>query len=276
MPELPEVEHGRRVAESVAHGRTVVQAHVASDRIVFPDGPDAVKRALKGRTVRAVKRWGKLLWLELDRGPCVSFHFGMTGAFRTKDRAPLPLAHGPGREEPDAWPPKFCKIELVFDGDGRLAFTNARRLGRVRLHEDIEMALSGMGFDPLLALPPPAKFRELLSARSGVLKAVLLDQSFAAGVGNWTADEVLYQARTDPRRRACDLDPDEQKRLHQALRRVIKTAVRADAHAERFPRTWLFHRRWRRSSAKAAPSKETLRFDTIGGRTTVWCPDRQH
>ena len=70
---------------------------------------------------------------------------------------------------------------------------------------------------------------------------MLLDQSFAAGVGNWIADEVLYQAGLDPRRRAHSLTAPEIGRLRGALRRVVTTAVRLESDSDRYPRSWLFH-----------------------------------
>ena len=65
--------------------------------------------------------------------------------------------------------------------------------------------------------------------RTVSLKGLLLDQGFAAGVGNWIADEVLYQAKLDPRRPASSLDDREVGRLRSRLRSVIQRAVEVDA-----------------------------------------------
>ena len=106
-----------------------------------------------------------------------------------------------------SWPPRFTKIRLILNDGGELAMTNKRRLGRIRLRQDPlgEVPISQLGFDPLLDLPSPARFSDLVAKRSTPVKALLLDQAFAAGVGNWIADEVLYQARLDPSRRADEL-----------------------------------------------------------------------
>ena len=80
MPELPEVEAARRATQKVAKGRRIVEAHVADDPIVFEGvAPARIRRALVGRRVKAVRRHGKHLWLELDRRPWPCLHFGMTG-----------------------------------------------------------------------------------------------------------------------------------------------------------------------------------------------------
>jgi len=276
MPELPEVERARRMASRVAVGRTIVAVSCAHDPIVF-DGVSGtrVRQALLGRTVIGAHRRGKHFWLELDRRPWPCFHLGMTGDVRTRNEAPIQLASSPA-ETDDAWPPRFTKIHLTVHDGGELALTNKRRLGRIRLRKDpvSEPPISALGFDPLLDLPSPARFAELLTTRSAVIKSLLLDQGFAAGVGNWIADEVLYQAGIDPRRRANTLSPRESKRLRTTLRRVIETAVKADADKSRFPRGWLFHQRWGRHPG-ARVQDQPIEHLTIGGRTTAWVPSAQ-
>jgi len=283
MPELPEVEWGRKVAASICEGRTIVRARCAHDDIVL-DGvtPARMARVLKGRRVERVCRWGKQLWFELDRGPHPLFHFGMTGAFHVPGGAPLPLASSPRRRPAkQEWPPRFTKIHLWLDDGGELVMVNKRRLGRIRLRESPreEPPLSGLGFDPLLAMPSPRTFEALVCARKVTLKGLLLDQSFAAGVGNWIADEVLYQAGIDPRRPAEDLTDDEIERLRRRLRDIVRRAVGWDADYRRFPRTWLFHRRWRlresRNGEVCDVDGRPLTFDKVAGRTTAWVPAAQ-
>ena len=93
MPELPEVERGRKVAELVALGRTVARVRCADDRIVFCDqAPRTVTTRLRGRTVTAACRHGKQLWLEFDAGPALLLHFGMTGSvhgYTSSEERPL-------------------------------------------------------------------------------------------------------------------------------------------------------------------------------------------
>ncbi len=278
MPELPEVERGRLIAMKVAVGRRIVEARCADDPIVFDAVPPGrFRQALIGRRVRAVKRHGKHLWFELDRRPWPCLHFGMTGGFHTAPGGPQVKLKS-SRKKPDStWPPRFTKLQLVFDDGGELVLADARRLGRIRLRQDpaTEPPISLLGFDAHRALPPLARFRELVRVRSAPLKALLLDQSFAAGVGNWIADEVLYQARIDPRRRAGTHTGDEIRRLRTALARVIAVSVRARNDSDRYPRTWLFHDRWGRNPKAYTARGEKIRHDTIGGRTTAWVPSVQ-
>ena len=276
MPELPEVEAARRLAARVAVGQRIVRVWCAADPIVFESPPPRVRAALEGRRVRAVRRHGKHFWLELDRGPALLMHFGMTGGLHVPARPSLKLMSTRGSAA-SGWPPRFAKLRLIFDDGAELALADARRLGRVRLRRDPrgEPPVSLLGFDALHELPSPARFYALVHERMAPMKALLLDQTFAAGVGNWIADEVLYQARIDPRRPARTLTRAEAARVRLRLRSVVRTAVRAGAESERYPRGWLFHRRWDRDPLARTAGGARLRWETIGGRTTAWAPSVQ-
>jgi formamidopyrimidine-DNA glycosylase len=278
MPELPEVERSRRIASAIAVGRRIVAARCADDPIVF-DGvsPARVRQALIGRRVNAIRRHGKHLWLELDRRPWPCLHFGMTGGFHTARGGPRVTLKSSYRAPDESWPPRFTKLHLVFDDGGELVLADARRLGRVRLRQDpsTEPPISLLGFDAHRALPPLTVFRRLVRERSAPLKALLLDQTFAAGVGNWIADEVLYQARLDPRRSARSLSDAEVARMRSALKKVIDTSVRLSNDSDRYPRGWLFHRRWGKNPRAVTRTGLPIRHITLGGRTTAWVPGHQ-
>jgi len=263
LPELPEVESVRRLVARRLGGRVIARATAAADPIVLEGrSPARVGAALRGRRVVAVHRKGKHMWLELDRRPWPVLHLGMSGWLTA-----VPVG---------APRPRFWKLDLVSDHGSRLVFTDPRRLGRVRLRADPlrERPVSDLGFDPLSGLPTAPELRALLSRRSGPVKSVLLDQSLFAGVGNWIADEVLYQARLDPRRPASSLDEGEVGRLRRLILSVVEKAVAVGADSDRFPRTWLFHHRWgRRSSARTARGEPIVHL-TIGGRTTAFVPSR--
>ncbi|MBZ0114755.1 MAG: hypothetical protein K8J08_19995 [Thermoanaerobaculia bacterium] len=277
MPELPEVERSRRRVSAVVVGRTIERVSCDDDSIVFEGvAPRAVEKALHGRRVEAVHRKGKYLWFELDQRPWPIFHFGMTGSFRIPDQVVLPLASSARSPDPQ-WPPRFTKIHLHLNDGGETVMTNARRLGRIRLREDpaTEPPVSRLGFDPLLEMPNEEEFRALMSERKGNIKGLLLNQRFAAGVGNWIADEVLFQAEIDPRRGVPDLSGAEVESLRRALRRVVEVAVDVDAEKKRFPSEWLFHRRWGRQKDVTTAAGDPVEHLTVAGRTTAWVPKVQ-
>jgi len=264
MPELPEVETARRRAERALRGKRIAAATLAPDPIVCGGlRPARFAAALRGRLVVAVRRRGKHLWLELDRRPWPLFHFGMTGAFEI-DRTGAPR-------------PRFWKVEIATEDGTRLAMTDPRRLGRVRLQgrPEEEHPLASLGYDVLEGLPPARVLAGLLARRTGPVKAVLLDQSLFAGVGNWIADEALYQAAIDPRRPASSVVAPEVARLRARLHAIVRHAVAVGADDGRFPRTWLFHHRWGREAGARTARGERIVHLTIGGRTTAFVPSRQ-
>jgi formamidopyrimidine-DNA glycosylase len=227
--------------------------------------------------VQAVRRHGKHLWFELDRRPWLCLHFGMTGGFHTAPGGPRVKLKSSRKKPDSAWPPRFTKLQLIFDDGGQLIVADPRRLGRIRLRRDPaqEPPISLLGFDAHRALPPSPRFRDLVRQRAAPLKALLLDQGFAAGVGNWIADEVLYQARLDPRRRANTLTDPEIARMRAALKHVIDTSVRLSNDSDRYPRGWLFHRRWGKNPRATTITGERIRHITVAGRTTAWVPTLQ-
>ena len=264
MPELPEVETARREVVRAARGRVIRKVLTVEDPIVY-DGvtPDAVAKALTKRRMIDLHRRGKHLWMELDKRPWPLFHFGMTGWLHVY------------REESER--PRFWKIEMQFDNGVRVALRDPRRLGRIRLRQDPagEPPISLLGFDPVHRLPGLAFFEEELGRRKAPVKAVLLDQSFSAGVGNWIADEVCYQAGIDPRRRAHRLSKGEVKKLRACLKRIIDHAVKVGADDAKFPETWLFHYRWGKTKNAIDGRGRPITFGTVGGRTTAWVADAQ-
>ena len=123
MPELPEVESARQLAERTLVGHRIARVSTVDDDIVYTGvSPRRFAAALRGRTIRATRRLGKHLWFELDRRPWPVFHFGMTGRFHVYEKP--------------ADRPKFWKVEIVTADGTRLAMRNARRLGRIRLLDD--------------------------------------------------------------------------------------------------------------------------------------------
>ncbi|KAL4451273.1 hypothetical protein ABPG77_009345 [Micractinium sp. CCAP 211/92] len=277
MPELPEVENARQLVAKHAEGKRIKKATVADDEKVINDiAPQQLQEALSGRTLVAAKRRGKQMWWELDTGPALLLHFGMTGGLCIKG---VGAAHYKSFTIDDAaWPPKYCKIELEFEDGTQLAFCDPRRFAKVRFLEAPEERppISELGWDPILDWPPLEPFAARLGAQRRAIKAVLLDQSFSAGVGNWVADEVLYQARIHPEQPANSIPEEQVSALHRAIRGVCQLAVDADADSDRFPDDWLFHYRWGKgSSTKSKVGGNVIDHITVGGRTSAFVPALQ-
>lgn len=229
MPELPEVETiRRRLASEVTRRRLVgVRVHRA-DILLDRPPPRAFRDALTGRRVLAVRRRAKFLLVHLshDRGPgangdgssgpVLESQLRMTGRYR--------LAAG----DP---PPDCTHLAAEFElDDGRtLYYDDVRRLGGFRLHDGADAWRERereLGPEPLDDGFRPSHLAEALKGSRAPVKNRLLDQRRIAGLGNIYAAEALHAARLDPRRAAGDVGPGELRRLHGAIREILRSALR--------------------------------------------------
>ena len=244
MPELPEAERARQQIER-ALGREIVAVDDRDTYVCRPHAPGEIAAGLVGRELTAAHRRGKFLWAETGDGPELGLHLGMAGRIAV--------------DEPPA-PRGWDRFTLEFADGGRLALRDKRRLGRAVLAPDF----SHVG--PDAAEVGREAFRRLIGRGTAPLKARLLDQRAIAGVGNLLADETLWRARLSPRRAAGELTEDELDGLRRSLRAATRDAIRnGGVHTGQF----MPHR----GRGEHCPRCRTpLERDTIGGRTTFWCP----
>jgi formamidopyrimidine-DNA glycosylase len=107
----------------------------------------------------------------------------------------------------------------------------------------------------------------LKASTTTTIKSLLLDQGkLVSGVGNWVADDVLYQAKIHPASRSCDLDAASAIRLQQAIASIFEQACSVGADSTGFPKHWLFHPRWK--------LKPKTSITTADGRVLVRCSSR--
>ncbi|TFY72260.1 hypothetical protein EVG20_g769 [Dentipellis fragilis] len=298
MPELPEVERAAALIRSLALGGAIDKVETAEDTIVFSGiSHEEFAKEITGRTIKEVGRYGKVFYLILDgEGRMPVFHFGMTGMLQVRGNLPVHYRGAPRKTSTD-WPPRFMKFILHITPASsstpiEIAFLDARRLGRIRLCKTplTEPPISALGFDPILAMPDLEYFMKCVLKRTCPIKALLLDQSFSAGVGNWVADEILYHARVHPEQRCNTLSPEQLTSLHHQTQEVCRIAVEVNADDKKFPADWLFRHRWgkgKKGKGKAAkdaenvlklPSGEsaTIKWITVGGRTSAYITELQH
>lgn len=280
MPELPEVETVCRVMRRALRGKRIARVEVVRDAVVFAGlAPKTIEKALLGRTVRKVGRHGKFFWLTLTgEGPTVFGHLGMSGWIRAVGKQGTRLhGHGDAPFEDAAGRPRFLKLRIeAQDGNG-IVLTDPRRLGRVWVgpSPETEARVKRLGRDAFDDLPSVSELLALFARRRIPIKAVLLDQTVLAGIGNWIADEVLYQSRIAPKRSAASLIRVEVTALRRSIRSVLAHAVKVGANHERFPKSWLFEHRWGGTRGAAQIAGQPIVREEVGGRTTAWVPTRQ-
>lgn len=286
MPELPEVETSRKNLEIALKGKKLNEVvpdlddHICYDR----QSAEEFKEALEGARVTGSGRRGKYFWLKLDRKPWPVFHLGMTGNVEIKrKKGDFTKAWGglklwsESKRDPAMKFLSYCRLRMVAEDGTEMAITDPRRFGRIRLanNPEEEEPISKLGFDPLLDFPQAQALYEILKKRRAPIKAVLLDQKVFAGVGNWIADEVLFQSEISPHRLASQLSGKEVTRLRSKLLGIIKKSVSVGADYDRYPKSWLFHHRWGKNKKAQTFKKLQITHDTIGGRTTAWVPKVQ-
>jgi formamidopyrimidine-DNA glycosylase len=211
MPELPEVEVTRRgFAERIAGARIEAVRVGKPLRWALAVEP----QALAGRTVRAVRRRGKYLLLDLDRG-LLLMHLGMSGSLRFDAALPAPGAHD--------------HFDLVTSR-GTLRLNDPRRFGAVVYAEDEQAPaarklLGGLGMEPLGEAFDFDAFHAGLRRRRAPIKQVLLAGDVVVGVGNIYASEALFLAAIRPTLPAALISRPRALRLHAAVREILARAV---------------------------------------------------
>ncbi|ORX50711.1 hypothetical protein BCR36DRAFT_268410, partial [Piromyces finnis] len=288
MPELPEVERAKKYLEPFI-GKTIIKAKAPIDTIVFSkqDSQDVVKSIL-GKKILDVKRHGKVFWIELEDSFQLGFHFGMTGELKIKGQQLIQYRNAKSKDDV-SWPPRWYKMMIYITDDKKnnnkidcFTFCDVRRLGRVWLSKDImkEEPLSNHGFDIMNEVPPFEDYLKSIKTKTCGIKALLLDQSFSSGIGNWIADEILYQARVHPLQNVSALNDEDIKRIYDSMNEIIKLSISVNADADLFPKDWIFHYRWnKRGSTKgnsvSIPGVGKIEFLKAGGRTSAIVPTLQ-
>jgi formamidopyrimidine-DNA glycosylase len=215
MPELPEVETVARLVRPSLLGRTITGAHVSWARSLGGLARPRFAAAVVGARVVSVGRRAKFVRLGLERGGAPAgellVHLRMTGRLHV--------------ERPEAGPREHVRVALDLDDGRRLFFVDARKFGRFTFTDDPERKLGKLGPEPLGDDFTPERLLAGLRGRRRLLKPLLLDQSFVAGLGNIYADESLFRARLHPLVRSDRVSPHKARALHGAIRATLERAI---------------------------------------------------
>ena len=275
MPELPTVEVARRTMYERLKNETFRNIECFEDSKVLECSDLS---SLLYRKIIGSGRLGKLFWLTFEPQSHLIMHFGMTGKIVWKDEEPMVYESSKKiKLDADVWPPKYCKF-AVDSENFSFAFIDPRRLAKVHLHEgDISEhpKIKALGFDATRMDENFELFCSQTTGKTLSIKSFLLDQRFICGIGNWIADEVLYQSKVCPTRRTCDLKSTELKSLSDAIKDVIQVAISCNAVSDKFPSHWIFHHRWSKGKKNVLLDGNIVKFISINGRTTAYVPSIQ-
>jgi formamidopyrimidine-DNA glycosylase len=287
VPELPEVETIASGVHERVHGDRIVEVWFSSYPQPFKTSQSLQSQGLMDRVILAVHRTGKHIVFELGAKsglpadqkvaaaksivPSAQWivHLGMTGRL---------LVTTP--DDPIA---KHTHARLSLASGRELRFVDPRRFGRLEFRN----LPQGIGFEAPGAEPlsiGPQEFATLFRERRLPIKAALLNQTLLAGVGNIYADESLFHAGIRPRRRTNQITLAEYGRLRQALRKVLRHAIRlggssvsdyVDASGMRgfFQ---LEHCVYLRTGEPCRRCQTPIKRIVLAGRGTHYCPNCQH
>jgi formamidopyrimidine-DNA glycosylase len=268
MPELPEVETIRRDLRSLVRGRTIVEAWVSPDapKLVQIMPPDQLCRALRWQRIEDLDRRGKYLLFRLASGLVWIVHLRMTGSLQHHANSCPDQPH--------------LRARFGLEDGIWLCYRDLRKLGMMWLVDDESTVVGKLGPEPLGDGFGPPDLRWLLKRRSAPVKAVLLDQTAIAGIGNIYADEALFAAKINPGRAANGLSARASDRLHAAIRQVLVEAVgnRGSSfrdYVDGGGREGMHHLRvrvFRRTDQPCYDCGTPIRRVKVGGRSTHFCP----
>jgi formamidopyrimidine-DNA glycosylase len=302
VPELPEVEVTRQRIGPLLVGRRIRSVATTRPSYLFLTRPVALRRGLVGRTVTALDRRGKYLVARLDDGARLVLHLGMTGQLFSAEATSPRLLSAPARsigperaarrsraesirpEQRRFRPDVHTHLRLGFeDGGPEILLRDVRKFGKVLLlaagasHERLDR----LGVDAL-----ELGGRALFAASRGrrvAIKALLLDQAVASGIGNIYADEALFRAGVRPTRRAGSLALRECEAIADAvgavLRRSIETggsSIRDYVAPDGADGAFQDERRvYARAGAECHACGARIRRVLVAQRSTHYCPTCQ-
>lgn len=286
MPELPEVETVRAGLSKLLPGHKVL-ATTHDWPKSFPNAPADVEQFLVGAKVTQVRRRAKVLLIDLDSKYTLVIHLKMTGQLVYIGEQRFGAGH-PSDSLINSLPDKSTRVTVELDRGAKLFFNDQRKFGWVRLLPTIEVEnldfFQKVGPEPLAADFTWQVFRDRLQRRKNSnIKAVLLDQTVIAGVGNIYADESLWGAKIHPTTLVKDLKDTQIKKLYEELRYVLQLAIdkggssnHTYVNAEGMRGSYMdFARVFRRENLPCPRCGTTIIKTKVAGRGTHTCPKCQ-
>ncbi len=213
MPELPEVETIKEDLRGLVVGSKVERAEVLDPSLVEQPSTQAFVRRLEGVRIAGARRRAKHLIVELDNAESLVFQLKIGGQFLLVPPVEEPLT--------------AQMLVLYLDEDRRLFLRDETGFTRARLLDagELEERFSSLGPEPLGGEFEPDYLPRTIGSRRAQIKPLLLDQKVVSGIGNIYVDEILYDARLHPRRKANTLSEDEWEALHGAIRSNLTAGV---------------------------------------------------
>lgn len=216
MPELPEVETIVRGLKNVIVDRKIMDVEIRESMVIgYPDDEKELKEGLIEQEIIGIDRRGKYIIISLARKKKIVIHLRMSGKLLIKDST----------QEYD----KHTHVILKLDNGRDLCFNSIRKFSRIYLVSNNCLENAGglveLGPEPLADDFTVKDFKSLFKGKKAIIKSLLLNQKFLAGMGNIYTDEALYRAEIKPTRKADTLTDSEIANLYSAIRRVLAEGI---------------------------------------------------
>jgi formamidopyrimidine-DNA glycosylase len=237
MPELPEVETVRAGLATLLPGLQVA-TEVHDWPKGFPNTPADVQHFLIGARVTGVRRRAKVLLIDLSTNYTLVIHLKMTGQLVYRGTSVAFGAGHPNESLVGELPDKTTRVTLQFTNGDRLFFNDQRKFGWMRLMPTPEVEtldfFKKVGPEPLAADFTANDFiARLMRRKNSGIKAVLLDQTVVAGIGNIYADESLWAAKIHPESKVASVSQSQLRDLYNGLVKVLRLAIEKGGSTDR-------------------------------------------
>lgn len=281
MPELPEVETIRLGLQKYLVGHKILDVEIKVPKIFQGD-----KKNVIGGKVVDIDRVGKGLIIELDNGYVMAIHLKLTGQviYSGKDLDKVSLSKKTG----GVLPSKFSHVIFTLDKDAFLYYNDLRKFGWIRIIQSSKLKVQNF-FKDIGPEPPVVgssknnltieQFSNIVSKVNSPIKVLLLDQKKISGIGNIYANEALFLARIDPRRRSKDLSDKEINKLYGSIIEVLKRGLKYGGSSDlnfvnaigedgNYQNHFLVYGR---KGKKCKGCEGTVQKVQLGGRGTYFC-----
>lgn len=234
MPELPEVETIKIGLQKYVVGHKIVDVEIKDKRIFQGDSKDII-----GGKVEKIERAGKGLIIDLNNGYSLAIHIKLTGQliFRDEKTKNIPVS----TKKVGTLPSKFTHVIFKLDKDAVLYYNDMRKFGWIKVvkTEDVKQLpfFKELGPEPFGKASGQADlsldvFQNIVSKANIPIKPFLMDQKKIGGIGNIYANDALYDAKIDPRRKAKSLGAKEIERLYKSILKVLKKGLETGGASE--------------------------------------------
>lgn len=287
MPELPEVQTIVNELSRKIKGKKIKEvAAIDAKRSALPS-PGVLRTKLIGQTVKAVKRRGKMIDIDLGGDHNILIHLKMTGQLVYVAKSGKKLSGGHPIGTVGELPNKFSHVIIYFTDGSVLYFNDIRKFGWVKYATNVErdMARQKYGLEPFDKEYTLENFTKLVKRSSKKkIKQLLMDQEKISGIGNIYADEACFNAKIKPMRLAGSLKSLEIRDLYTGIPKILKFAIsKGGTTADNYVRTdgskgqmIKFLKVYQRNGKKCVRCGGTIKKVRQGGRGTHYCPDCQH